>query len=250
MARIVGSNFACENVLLKSSPSLPLLLSSNHLPLPKDQSSYLQTENSVDTTPHRIQTTPHTNYTTYTPHHKSHHNKSINHKMQFRAYLLSLLATASTIQAQAMINWAFYEPGSECSKNWRDEPINEDYWTAPDGHCLPMNTRSGEYDVVVNANNVGLNTINPAMYACPDKECDLEDCALMTAEGWGGQGLGCQHLYNAPYWWIEGVTIPMKREVEGNEITEWEEGVLGPREVVNETKSENEPRLRAMEFKA
>ena len=149
-----------------------------------------------------------------------------------------------------MINWAFYEPGSECTKNLRNEPSNEDYWTKTDGHCLPMNTYSGEYDVVVDATNVGLNTVYPAMYGCPDAKCDLENCILMAGQGWDGLGLGCQHMYAAPYWWIDGVSIPMKREVEGNETKEWEEGGLGPREVVNVTESENGMRLRAIEFKA
>ena len=72
----------------------------------------------------------------------------------------------------------------------------------------------------------------------------------MAAEAWAGLGMGCQHMHQAPYWWIEGVSIPMKRETEENETESWKGEGLGPREVVNETKSENEPRLRKIEFKA
>ena len=67
MVCIIGLNFACENVLLKTSPSFPLLLSSNHLPLPKDQSSYLQDEFSANTTSTANTTT--LLHTTYQPHH-------------------------------------------------------------------------------------------------------------------------------------------------------------------------------------
>lgn len=149
-----------------------------------------------------------------------------------------------------MINWAFYEPGSECTKNWQDDVSNEDYWTKETGQCFPMNTRSGEYDVVVGATNVGLNTITPAMYACPDKNCDLANCILMAAEGWAGGGMGCQHMYTSPYWWINGVEVPMKRDVMGEETDGTESVGLGPRRVMNVTESENGMRLRKIEFKA
>ena len=68
MACIISSNLACENVLLKTSPSFPVLLSSNHLPLPRDQSSYLQDEFSANTTSTATTTT--LLHTTYKSHHK------------------------------------------------------------------------------------------------------------------------------------------------------------------------------------
>ena len=154
--------------------------------------------------------------------------------MQLHAYLLGLVASASTIKAQAMINWVFYEAGSDCSRNWHNEPTNEDYWTETNGFCLPMNTRSGEYDVVVSAVNTGLNTNNPAMYACPDRSCDLHNCVLMAADQWGGSGMGCQHMYNSPFWWIAGVSTPFKRDVEGNETVGVDGPGLGPRGDENE----------------
>ena len=160
--------------------------------------------------------------------------------MQLQAYLFGLVASASTIKAQAMINWVFYEAGSDCSKNWHNEPTNEDYWTEPHPFCLPMNTFSGEYDMVVSAVNTGLNANNPAMYACPDHSCDLHNCVLMAADGWGGSGMGCQHMYNAPYWYIAGVTEPFKRDLEGNETAGLEEMGLGPRDSLDEDAKENE----------
>ena len=170
--------------------------------------------------------------------------------MQLQAYLLGLLASASTIKAQAMVNWVFYEAGSDCNKNWHNEPTNEDYWTETNGFCLPMNTRSGEYDVVVSAVNTGLNAIMPAMYACPDHLCDLSNCVLMAADAWSGMGMGCQHMYNAPFWWIAGVSSPFKRDVDLNETEGWEGAGLGPRDNLNETASLNETRTRATEFHA
>ena len=170
--------------------------------------------------------------------------------MQLQVYLLGLIATASTIKAQAMINWVFYEPNSGCNKNWRNEPTNEDYWTETNGFCLPMNTRSGEYDVVISAINTGLNAINPAMYACPERTCDLDKCILMAAESWSGQGMGCQHMYNAPFWWIAGVSTPMKRDGEGNETEGAEEVGLGPRGEGNGAARLDEMRTRANVFHA
>lgn len=113
-----------------------------------------------------------------------------------------------------------------------------------------MNTRSGEYDVVVSAVNVGLNAINPAMYACPDRLCDLNNCVMMAADEWGGSGMGCQHMYNAPYWWIAGVNELVKRDVEGNETVGLDGPGLGSRDDLNETASLDETRTRATEFHA
>ncbi len=124
-----------------------------------------------------------------------------------------------------------------------------------------MNTLSGEYDVSVSALNTGLNAIFPAMYACPTKECDLTACILMAAQAWSGQSMGCQHMYNSPYWWIDSVGSPGKRDVKGSETVGWEGVGLGQRKSLNETAgwkgaglgpraSLNETRTKATEFHA
>ena len=61
--------------------------------------------------------------------------------------------------------------------------------------------------------------------------------------------MGCQHMYNAPFWWIAGVSTPMKRDGEGNE-TETEEVGLGPRGEGNGAARLDEMRTRAKEFHA
>lgn len=170
--------------------------------------------------------------------------------MQLKVCLLGLVASASTIKAQAMLNWVFYEAGSNCNKNWHNEPTNEDYWTESNGFCLPMNTRTGDYDVTVSGINVGLNANMPALYACPDHSCDLNNCILMAADEWSGSGMGCQHMHSAPFWWIAGVSTPLKRDVEGNETEGTEAVGLGPRGGENGAARLEEMRMRAKEFHA
>ena len=236
MACTVGPDFACDNFLVKSSLSSQLLLSlqlsttsprsiklSFRTILSQDHINHNYEHTSTD--PHTIHTT---NLTT---------EQLLTYKMQLQAYFLGLLASASTIKAQAIINWVFYEAGTDCSKNWHDEPTNEDYWTETNGFCLPMNTVAGEYDVVVSALVVGQSAVFPAMYACPTKHCDLENCVLMAADGWSGEGIGCQHMYDATHWWINGVSQPWKRDAKANETVGWKGAGLGPRAGLNETRT-------------
>ena len=70
---------------------------------------------------------------------------------------------------------------------------------------------------------------------------------MMAANEWSGQGMGCQHMHNAPFWWIAGVEIPFKRDGGWNET---EEAGLGPRGEGNGAARLDEMRTRAKEFNA
>ena len=62
--------------------------------------------------------------------------------------------------------------------------------------------------------------------------------------------MGCQHMHSAPFWWIAGVSTPLKRDVEGNETEGTEAVGLGPRGGENGAARLEEMRMRAKEFHA